>query len=217
LLELPITNGRPVPAGLLHLDGPLPFTARSSRPAASSTTPQNAAPELPEIETERLRLRVYRPDDLEALAAIMARPETFLYSERGAMGADESWSRLLRHYGHWALFGYGLFAVEEKHSGELIGEVGFADFKRDFGPDFDPFPEASWTLATRVWGRGYAWEAATAAHDWLLATRQEPETVCMIHRKNARSRRLAGRLGYRPYAERRYRGYDGWLFRRSTD
>ena len=103
MLELPINNGRPVPAGLLNLDGPLPFTTRSMRPAASSAAlgPRKDQPEPVEIETARLRLRVYRPGDLPALAAIMARPETFRYSERGLMGADESWGRLLRHYGHW--------------------------------------------------------------------------------------------------------------------
>jgi RimJ/RimL family protein N-acetyltransferase len=202
----------------LHLDGPLPFTARNLGPALSSTPPPpNNRSELPEIETPRLRLRVYRPDDLPAVAAIMSRPETFLYSERGPMNADEAWARLLRHYGHWSLFGYGLFAVEEKRTGSLIGEVGFADFKRGFGRDFDSFPEASWTLAPHVWGRAYAWEAATAAHDWLMTRRQDDETVCMIHRGNARSIRLAARLGYRPYAERRYCGYDAWLFRRSAD
>jgi len=218
LFEPPISNVRPVPAGLLHLEGPLPFTTRSMRPAASAAAlgPRNVQPESVEIETARLRLRVYRPGDLPALATIMARPETFRYSERGPMGADESWGRLLRHYGHWSLFGYGLFAVEEKRTGALIGEVGFADFHRGFGRDFDSFPEASWTLAPDVWGRAYAWEAATAAHDWLLECRQDRETVCLIHRDNARSIRLARRLGYQAYATRQYRGYDALLFKRSA-
>lgn len=212
LLELPINNGRPALAGLLQLDGtcaPLAW-----RPAEPTTASGDALVELPLIETARLRLRACRPGDLPALAEITSLPETFRYSERGPMGTEETWARLLRHAGHWSLFGFGMFVIEEKSTGTLIGETGFADFHRGFGPDFDPFPEASWTLAPRAWGRGYAIEAATAAHDWLSAARPSSATVCLIHHDNAPSVRLAAKLGYRCFGERDYRGYGALIFRR---
>lgn len=170
--------------------------------------------ELPEIETARLRLRVYRADDHAALHRITSRPETFEFSERGPMSCDESWSRLLRHAGHWALVGHGLFAVEEKATGELVGEVGLADFRRGLGPAFDGFPEASWTLAKDVWGRGYAYEAALAAHEWTAQRLGIGRSVCLIHRDNACSFRLADRLGYVAFAEAAYRGYPAVMMER---
>ena len=216
LLEFAVTNGLPAPVGLVRLDGPCSPAKSCTRPAPPppSTNAPNWVAHPPEIETPRLRLRVPGPSDLAAVAAIMSRPETFRYSERGPMRAEETWARLLRHHGHWMLFGYGLFVVEEKRTGTLVGEVGLADFHRGFGRDFDSFPEASWTLAPSVWGRGYALEAAQAAHDWLFAARSDRATVCLIHRDNARSIHLAHKLGYRAYAAREYRGYDALLFRR---
>jgi RimJ/RimL family protein N-acetyltransferase len=169
---------------------------------------------LPELETSRLRLRPYTPEDHVPLHRIMSAEETFKFSDRGPMALDESWARLLRHLGHWALFRFGLFGVEHKESGELIGEAGFADFRRCLGPRFDGFAEASWTLAPPVWGNGYAEEAAIAAHRWLSARLGVARTVCMIHRDNERSLRVASRLGYLPFEEIDYREYKALLFER---
>jgi RimJ/RimL family protein N-acetyltransferase len=145
-----------------------------------------------------------------------AAAEMWFYSERGAMTPDESWARLLRHAGHWALMGYGIFAVEEKESGRLAGEAGFADFHRRLGPDFDPFPEASWTIRPEMQGRGYASEAARAATLWLEAHRGPTAAVCLIHRDNAPSLRVAEKLGFAPTRPVEYRGYPAILFRREV-
>ena len=167
------------------------------------------------LETERLILRVIRADDFEEYRALLAEPSTFRYSERGPMGADEAWSRLLRQRGHWSLLGYGLFAVAEKSSGRLVGEVGLGDFRRAFGPAFDAAPEAAWTIAGRARGRGYATEAANAALAWMEARFRASRTVCLIHTGNRASLRVAARLGYHAFDERRYRGYRGYLLERT--
>ncbi len=172
---------------------------------------------LAEIETPRLRLRPYVPEDHEAVHRIMSAEETFRFSDRRPMSREESWARLLRHVDHWTLFGYGLFAVEHKESGALIGEGGFANFRRGLGPRFDSFPEASWTLAPPAWGRGHAEEAALAAHRWVAARLGIVRTVCMIHRDNDRSLRVASRLGYLPFEETDFRGYKALLFERLSE
>lgn len=166
------------------------------------------------IETERLILRPYRAEDFDDVHALSAAAEMWLYSERGAMTPDESWARLLRHAGHWALMGYGIFAVEEKESGTVVGEAGFADFRRCLGPDFDPFPEASWTIRSEMQDRGYASEAERAAAEWLEAHRAPTATVCLIHRDNAPSLRVAEKLGFAPMRSVEYRGYPAILFKR---
>lgn len=140
--------------------------------------------------------------------------EMWAYSERGPMTGEESWARLLRHAGHWEVSGYGLFAVEEKATGEFVGEAGFADFRRRLGGDFDPFPEASWTVTGAMQGRGYASEAIGAALAWLEAERAPPRTVCLIHEQNAPSLRVADKLGYVPLRRVRYRDYPALLMER---
>jgi len=166
------------------------------------------------IETERLILRPFRVEDFAAYAEISADPETFRFSERGAMTGEEAWSRLLRHVGHWSLIGYGLFAVEEKASGRLAGEAGLGDFRRRLGECFDPFPEAAWMTAGWARGRGYASEAAAAALGWMEESFGTERTVCLIHAENRPSLRVASKLGYAPFADCTYRGYPALLHER---
>lgn len=178
-----------------------------SRGAARQRRQVHTHLERDQIETRRLRLRTFRVDDWGALLEIMCLPETFRFSERGPMTGDEVWSRLLRHVGHWVLLGHGMFAVEEKESGRLVGEAGLGDFRRGLGPSFDGFPEAGWTIAPWAWGRGYASEAAGAAHQWLDEQYGAQRSVCVIHVENVASLKVAVKLGYHAFAKDVYRGY----------
>jgi RimJ/RimL family protein N-acetyltransferase len=65
---------------------------------------------------------------------------------------------------------YGYWAVEEKTSGRYVGELGFADFKRDIVPSIEGMPELGWALVPQFHGKGYATEALRAA----VANRQLP-------------------------------------------
>jgi RimJ/RimL family protein N-acetyltransferase len=168
----------------------------------------------PRIETERLILRLYRASDYDAVHALSAPPDMWRYSERGGMTPEESWARLLRHTGHWTVMGFGIFGVEEKLTGRLVGEAGHADFRRHLGGDFDSFPEASWTIDPHAQGRGYATEAARAAAAWIERARGATTTVCLVHEENAPSLRVAEKLGYRPMRSFTYRGYPATLMKR---
>ncbi|WP_420140410.1 GNAT family N-acetyltransferase [Sphingomonas sp.] len=158
------------------------------------------------LETERLRLRPHRIADHAARCAITADTETMRFVGGQPQSAEENWARLLRYAGHWALFGYGLFAVEEKESGRLAGEIGLMHFRRGLGEDFDPAPEAAWILARWAEGRGYAGEAIRAAMAWHEAQFGAARQVCIIAPENASSLRLAERLGFRVFREGSYHG-----------
>lgn len=193
-----------------------PGTRRVLREAPTAQLRTDFPPPPVRVETDRLMLRVLRLDDFPEYAAVAADPETFRYSQRAGMTSDESWTRLLRHAGHWALMGYGLFGIEEKASGRFVGEAGLGDFRRGLGPEFDRAPEAAWTIARWAQGRGYATEAAAAAHRWMETRFATTRTVCIIHAANAASLSVARKLGYRRFAERRYRGYRALLLERAV-
>jgi RimJ/RimL family protein N-acetyltransferase len=161
-------------------------------------------------------LRCYAPQDFLALHALSSEPAMWTYSERGPMAPEESWARLLRQAGHWALRGYGVFAIQEKSTGLLVGEAGFADFRRGFGEDFDPYPEACWSIRSDRHGRGYATEAARAALAWIEAKTGAKRTICLIHADNAASHRVAAKLGYASFRAVEYRGYRGLLLQRDA-
>jgi RimJ/RimL family protein N-acetyltransferase len=194
---------------------PLADTASAPRTRYAADAPRwrsrNARP--PRIESERLVLRHYRSDDFEALHAISSMPAVWTYGNRGPMTPEESWARLLRHAGHWALHGYGIFAIEEKVGGRFVGEVGFGHFRRGLGDDFDPFMEASWTISPDCQGLGYATEAAAAALGWIARMRAA-RTVCLIHVDNVPSLRVAEKLGFAPLRRIHYRGYRALLMQR---
>src|SRR5262249_10827274 len=107
---------------------------------------------------------------------------------------------LLAYVGHWSLLGFGYWAVEEKASEAYVGDIGFANFKRDVEPSIGEAPEAGWALAPRAHGKGYATEALARALAWGEARFSGARTVCLIHPDNLASLRVAEKTGFREYA-----------------
>ena len=75
-----------------------------------------------ELETQRLKLRQWEARDFEPFAAYYANEETARYVG-GLADRDQAWRRLASQIGHWALLGYGNWAVEEKETGRFVGCV----------------------------------------------------------------------------------------------
>lgn len=159
----------------------------------------------PTIETQRLILRPHRLDDYEACCFLTTDPEAVRMIYQKPMSREETWHRLLRFVGHWALLGYGLLLVEERMTGRAVGEVGLGDFHRGLGEDFDPFPEFAWMMASDVHGRGYATEAARAVLRWMETAFAPERTVCIIDPDNGASLRVAEKLGFHSYGKADYK------------
>jgi RimJ/RimL family protein N-acetyltransferase len=119
---------------------------------------------------------------------------------------EEVWARLLRYGGLWPLLGYGYWRARETATGRFVGEVGLAEFRRDVAPSQIGAPEAGWVLASWAHGQGFAREATEAMLGWADRTLAARRTVCIIDPANAPSLALAGKLGFRPYAESPYKG-----------
>lgn len=151
---------------------------------------------IPVLETERLRLRAHRPDDLPANAAMWSNPATTRFIGGHPLSSEECWSRLLRFIGHWHWVGFGYWAVDEKSSGAFVGEVGFAHYKRDIEAPHSDAPEVGWIIDPLHHGKGYATEAVKAALAWGDARFGESPTTCIIHPQNAPSIRVAEKCGF---------------------
>ncbi len=144
---------------------------------------------MTELLTERLRLRPFRPDDFEAHASICADPEVMRYIRAGALSRVDAWWQMARYMGHWQIRGYGLWAVVERSTDALVGHLGFLD------PEGGHGFEMGWALARAAWGKGYALEGTRAAIHYGFTVLGRERIACLIRPENARSIRLAERLG----------------------
>jgi RimJ/RimL family protein N-acetyltransferase len=117
----------------------------------------------PRIETERLVLRRWDiARDLDAYAAICADPEVMRYIGDGSVATHaETAERLEQYEQMWRERGFGLFALDRRDTGALIGNTGLA--VPDFLPEILPAVEIGWRLGREHWGQGFATEAARAA------------------------------------------------------
>lgn len=161
--------------------------------------------EIPVLESKRLLFRGHTPDDLAASAAMWADFDVVRYISGKPATTEESWSRLLRYAGHWKMLGFGYWVMECKQTGGFLGEIGFADFKRDITPSLGGRPEAGWALVTSVHGRGLATEALCRITAWADEFLDGP-TVCILTPDHHLSKRVAEKAGYADHATASYRG-----------
>jgi RimJ/RimL family protein N-acetyltransferase len=90
--------------------------------------------QAPTLETERLSLEGHKLQDLPDCRALWMDPMVTRFIGGKPSTSQEVWHRLLRYVGHWAVLGFGYWVASEKASGRFVGEVGFADWKRDLDP-----------------------------------------------------------------------------------
>jgi RimJ/RimL family protein N-acetyltransferase len=172
--------------------------------------------QIPIIETARLKLRGHCLEDFDACAAMWADPLVTRFVGGKPFTREETWAKVLRYVGHWSLLGFGYWAVEDRATRSFVGEVGFADFKRDLQPSLEHMPEMGWVLASSVHGRGYATEAVQAALTWGDTHFESSRTACLIHPDNLASIRVAEKCGYRELRRSTYKGHIAVVFARSN-
>ena len=151
---------------------------------------------VPRLETARTVMRGHRVGDFDASAAMWADLAVVRYITGRPSTRAEAWSRLLRHIGHWRALGFGYWVVEDRQSGEFLGEVGFADYKREIEPPMPFIPEIGWVLAVPAQGRGLATEAVAAAVRWGDDNLAAEKTACIMVPDHAASIRVARKNGY---------------------
>jgi RimJ/RimL family protein N-acetyltransferase len=145
---------------------------------------------VPELRTERLVLRGFREEDLDALAEISADSEvTRWVGDPDGLSREQTWRRMAYFVGHWELRGFGQWALFEQASGELVGRAGL------LRPEAWPGLEVGWLVARAHWGRGFAPEAGRASLDWARDALGADHVISLIEPHNDRSARVAEKLG----------------------
>jgi RimJ/RimL family protein N-acetyltransferase len=128
--------------------------------------------------------------DLDQLVALHVDPEVTQFIRPLDRSAAEE--RLRRDEDEWLERGHGLLAMLDRHDGTFLGRCGLK-----YWPQLDE-TELGWALRREAWGRGYATEAAHACIRWGFAELDVPYLTAMINPGNARSVRVAERLGLTP-------------------
>jgi len=147
---------------------------------------------VPELRTERLRLRAWRDDDLEPFAALNADPVVMEHFP-APLTRDESDAFVDVVQERWREGGPSWWAVEVVDGAPFIGFVGLSEVR--FEAPFTPAVEVGWRLAREHWGRGYAPEAARAALDHGFGALALAEIVSFTVVANTRSRRVMEKIG----------------------
>jgi ribosomal-protein-alanine N-acetyltransferase len=142
------------------------------------------------LETERLRLRQLRRDDVDAIFAVIGDPVAMQYYPRQYKREDAvEWiERNLRRYDE---NGYGIMAVVLKSSGAMIGDCGLAQQM----VEAEAMLEVGYHLQRSYWGHGYATEAARGCMNYAFRELGADKVVSLIRPENAPSRRVAERNG----------------------
>jgi RimJ/RimL family protein N-acetyltransferase len=144
------------------------------------------------VETPRLVLRQWSDADREPFAAMNADPQVVehLPALLGRRDSDAMVDRLARDL---ETQGWGLWAVENLATGELVGFTGLAVPR--FEAAFTPCVEIGWRLARGAWGHGFATEAAKAALHVGFVRMRLDEVVSFTAATNVRSQAVMRRIG----------------------
>lgn len=158
------------------------------------------------IETKRLLLRRLVSSDHEAFDTLFGDGEVMESSVHGTLSTEEvgAWlNRQIDGYGEES--GIEVFAVEIRASCEVVGYCGMTRY-----PDIDGSAEIEigFRLIRKYWGCGYATEAAIAVRDFAFSKLALPRLVALIEPGNARSIRVAEKLGMSFEKEVMMEGYD---------
>jgi RimJ/RimL family protein N-acetyltransferase len=160
------------------------------------------------IETERLRLRRYRPEDVDELAGMFGDaehmrfyPATFTREQTQGWVADQ-----LERY---ARDGFGLLVVENRTTGAVLGTCGPAIRVVE---DLDEV-EIGWHVRPGWKGMGVAPEAAAAVRDWVFEHLRVDHVISLVRPENLPSARVAEKIGMHVDREVEYHGFPHLVYR----
>jgi [ribosomal protein S5]-alanine N-acetyltransferase len=141
------------------------------------------------LDTERLLLRPMLESDIDALHLIFTDPNVMASFGVDGFTREQMQRWLQRNLDHQTTFGYGLFSVILKETGELIGDCGLEQM------DDMNAAELGYDFRSEFWNQGYATEAARAVRDYAFDVLHLPHLISLIRVGNLASKRVAEKVG----------------------
>ena len=147
--------------------------------------------EIPTLNTRRLTLRGFVPDDLDRLAEMLGHPEVMRYMPGGKPLPREKAEATLRNIlNHWEKHGFGWWAVVDNADGQLMGWCGLGIV------DELSETEVAYLFDRPYWGKGIATEAAHASVTYGFEKLKLERIIALAHRENGASRRVMEKIGF---------------------
>ncbi|HVF47674.1 MAG TPA: GNAT family N-acetyltransferase [Pyrinomonadaceae bacterium] len=145
------------------------------------------------IETERLVIREITPDDAPFVLELLNTPKFIKYiADRGVRTIEDALRYIDERFSSgYVANGYGLYAVELKGEGQVVGTCGFV--RRDTLPG----PDIGFALLPEFEGKGYGFESASAVMRYGLGTLGFDRVLAITSLDNDKSGRLLEKLGFK--------------------
>ncbi len=142
------------------------------------------------IETPRLTLNAWHLDDFDAFAPIARDTQVMRFIAAGEPWPDRKIAYFIgRQTAFQQALGHSMWNIRLKETDKLVGLCGLQPLA-DTGEI-----EVGWWLASALWGRGLATEAARAAVDWGFRAHALQRVVAIAHPDNTASLNIMGKLG----------------------
>jgi RimJ/RimL family protein N-acetyltransferase len=159
------------------------------------------------LETERLILRSFREEDIDAMAQLFANPD-FMRFSLGIFTERKKTVDFIEKVMSWDRASLpSQFAVVPRGEEAVIGYCGFHHH-----PEVPGEVEIGYRLHPDYWNRGLITEAARAVRDHAFADLKLPRVISLIHPENIPSRRVAEKNGMKMEKEITFRGYPTQVF-----
>ena len=160
------------------------------------------------LETKRLILRPMQATDINALHLIFTDLKVMAAFDHDPFTREQMMSWLGRNLEHQNKYGYGLFSVILKETGELIGDCGLEQME----VEGVQVAELGYDFRSEYWNRGFATEAACAVRDYAFDILRLPQLISLIRVGNLPSKRVAEKVGMTLVEEFTRYGIQYWKY-----
>lgn len=161
------------------------------------------------VETERLILREFQPEDYPELSPILANPNVMKFSLTGCLSVAQTKEKINSFIDSYRQHGFGKWAVFLKAEKRIIGYCGIAIEEIDGKQE----TELGYRLSDRYWGKGLATEAAKAALEYGLNELKLLYILAVVQPENKASIRVIEKLGMQYKRQTIFQGLEMNVYR----